>query len=289
MEFPIIKGLNRSLKSEDILTFYNKSSKQQNDEFNKIRECIIANVRVIPNFSIDEEYIEKWSYVYLITFQLLEDLSNSDNFEIVQKAGRKYNNDFELTANGSTYLIEFKTNSIPQIASIYCNNSLFCNLDYPRYFYDNYLKDIVGNNVQMIQVEAYMKDINKTKPELTDNPDFFRYLKELAGNHPAINLSIKSFLEANSMKLNLEEISHYLEENLTKKTFVLYNSNHQEYTVLDQMFPKDVKLLKIEPTILNSNTIIVYSETYEFKFLLRWKNHKGCLGPAWQISICRWI
>ena len=62
----------------------------------------------------------------------------------------------------------------------------------------------------MIQEDAYMKDINKTKQELTDNPDFFRYLKEHVGNHPAINLSIKSFLDANYMKLNLEEISHYL-------------------------------------------------------------------------------
>ncbi len=80
-----------------------------------------------------------------------------------------------------------------------------------------------------------------------------------------------------------------MEDILTKKTFVLYDSKHQEYTVLDQMYPKDVKLLKIEYTILNSNTIIVYSETYQFKFLLRWKNHKGCLGPAWQISINGWI
>jgi hypothetical protein len=72
-------------------TFFNKSSKQQNDEFNKIRECIIVNVRLIHNLPFDEKYIENWSYIFMITVQLLEDLSNSDNFSIVQKAGRKYN------------------------------------------------------------------------------------------------------------------------------------------------------------------------------------------------------
>jgi hypothetical protein len=46
----------------------------------------------------------------------------------------------------------------------------------------------------------------------------------------------------------------------------------------------DVELLKIEPNIFNDNTVIIYSKTIKFKFLLRWKNHKGCLGPAWQVS-----
>ena len=246
-------------------------------------------MRIIPDLPIDDEYIENWSYIYLITFQLLEDISNSDDFEIAQKAGRKYNNDFELRANGNIYFIEFKTNSIPQVVSVYCNNSVFSSLDYPRYFYENFLKEIVGNNVQMIRLDAYLKDITKTKPELTDNPEFFRYLKENVGNHPAINQSIKEFLEENHMKFNLEEISDYLEHNLTKKTFILYDSNKQEYKRLEQIHPKDVKLLKIDSTIFNSNTINAYSETYIFKFLLRWKNHKGCLGPAWQISISGWI
>ena len=37
--------------------------------------------------------------------------------------------------------------------------------------------------------------------------------------------------------------------------------------------------------INNSNTIIVESDKYKFKLLLRWRNHKGILNPAWQISV----
>jgi hypothetical protein len=36
--------------------------------------------------------------------------------------------------------------------------------------------------------------------------------------------------------------------------------------------------------VINKNTIIVQSDLNYFKLLLRWKNHKGVLFPAWQIS-----
>ena len=128
MLFPIIKGLERELVSNDILTFYNKSTRAENDEYNKIRECIIANVRDIPNFPIDDIYIEEWSYIYTLTINLLEEISESSDFSIRQKAGRKNNNDFELLCNNNKILLEFKSNNIPQIASIYCNNYILFDL-----------------------------------------------------------------------------------------------------------------------------------------------------------------
>lgn len=285
MSFPIIKGLDRELTSEDILTFYKKSTKTTNDEFNKIRECIISNVCSFPEFPIDDDYIEQWSYIYILTHNLLEDIAGTSDFEITQKAGRKFNNDFELLANGRQYLLEFKSNNIPQVASIYTNNKMVKDLDYAGYFYENYLGGIVGDCVDMIGRDDYLRDINKTKPEQTEHPDFFKFLKENAGKHVAINESIKTFLEANYMKFDLRVLSDYFLQNLTKKIFILYDCSKLEYTVLDTIQPDDVKLLRIDSTILNGNTVIMYSCSYKFKFLLRWKNHKGCLGPAWQISM----
>ena len=52
----------------------------------------------------------------------------------------------------------------------------------------------------MNNVVAYMKDINETKSELTDNPDFFRYLNEYVGNHPAIKLNLEDNLTKNSIR-----------------------------------------------------------------------------------------
>ena len=37
--------------------------------------------------------------------------------------------------------------------------------------------------------------------------------------------------------------------------------------------------------IKNNNTILVKSENYMYELLLRWRNHKGILNPAWQIKV----
>ena len=291
MLFPFIKGTHIRLQSSDILTFSNISIKAKNDEYNKIRECIIANIADIPDFPIEDIYIEQWSIIYILTMNLLEEICGTTNFSIIQKAGRKNNNDFELISNNDTnlktnmtYLLEFKSNHIPQIVSIYCNNKIVSNLDYPGYFYDNYLIHILRDKIPIISRDEYIRDIYKTKPSLTENEYFFQYLKDNIGNLSIINESITLFLEKNYMKFNLDIISNYLDNNLTNKIIVMWNCNKMEYSLLKKISSNDVKLLKIEPNIFNNNTVIIYSKTIKFKFLLRWKNHKGCLGPAWQVS-----
>jgi hypothetical protein len=37
--------------------------------------------------------------------------------------------------------------------------------------------------------------------------------------------------------------------------------------------------------VRNGNTIMLGTATHTLKLLLRWKNHKGILYPAWQISL----
>ena len=39
--------------------------------------------------------------------------------------------------------------------------------------------------------------------------------------------------------------------------------------------------------IKNENTLIIGTETTTYGLLLRWRNHKGILNPAWQISMKR--
>lgn len=282
MDFPKIKGLDRYLRSDDIVAFYKKSEKAKNDEYNKIRECIIGNIRNIPNFPIVDEYLEQWEEIYLITIDLLESICNSNDFIIEQKGGRTNNYDFKLVAGSNTFLIELKTNNIPQIASIYCNNPIVNELDYPNYFYDNYLdKLIVG--VPMIGKEDYIKNLYKTKPEDTDFPEFFGYLK-LNCNDALVKKSIKDFLENNRYKLNLSKITDYLIKNHLHKKIIIYNTTLRVYDELDDFDDDNLQCISISDKIMNDNTIIIKTKTFNFKFLLRWKNHKGCLGPAWQVS-----
>ena len=47
---------------------------------------------------------------------------------------------------------------------------------------------------------------------------------------------------------------------------------------------EDLKINKFNK-INKNNTIEVISDKYKFNLLLRWRNHKGILNPAWQISL----
>ena len=46
--------------------------------------------------------------------------------------------------------------------------------------------------------------------------------------------------------------------------------------------------MKPEVRVSYSGNTLIFpcaKEDYEIHWLLRWKNHKGCAGPAWQISL----
>lgn len=47
------------------------------------------------------------------------------------------------------------------------------------------------------------------------------------------------------------------------------------------------KYMSLDNLVINHthNTIILTTPEVIFKLLLRWKNYKGCSGPAWQIGI----
>ena len=51
-----------------------------------------------------------------------------------------------------------------------------------------------------------------------------------------------------------------------------------------QTIKDDYKTLKVVD-VKNQNTIVVNSNKFSYHILLRWKNKKGVLYPAWQISI----
>jgi hypothetical protein len=291
-DFPYIQCLGRHIEQNDIDVFYNKSKKSENDLFNKIRESIIVNYQDIPRWPIHSENKEKWSDIYTNIGIVIDELLDNNEYkkiEIIHKAGRGNNHDFLLIAdlvNGKRIerIIEFKCNSIPQISSIYCSNQLFSAMSYIDYFYDNWLTKIVGKSHILPERSIYIKDITKTKPEQTKSVDFFRWLKENP-NNKLVNESIRQFLVSYKDKLDLASLSNYFLDTQKEKTFIVWNTTTREFTIKPGFTNDDLTLLRVDNTILNNNTLVVYSKNFRFKFLLRWKNHKGCLGPAWQISV----
>ena len=66
------------------------------------------------------------------------------------------------------------------------------------------------------------------------------------------------------------------------KVFLFINEGNVYTEIIDEKIEITEKM-----KIKNNNTIVFDStkENYSVEWLLRWKNHKGCSGPAWQISL----
>ena len=289
----------KSLFQKDIELFDSKNklnTKDNNDKNNKIREQIIY--AVINNYIPDEWYKDKnWSNFKKVLMTYVSEFENFyKNVNCIIKGGRKNNSDFIFTYtleddSVKYHIVEFKFNTIsavkcPQILSLASNE---CN--YAELFYDKYLPKIThlyGINHLLPDKETYMKYIyqnNCNKLEifqyLYDNENKYRRAKD-----SIVNKSIHDFL------LSEPEISYeYFENKLrnqSEKNFLCY-CNGAIYR--DKIKPKELQITshRLKSRIKGYyNTIILYTQTNtELHMLLRWKNHKGVLFPAWQIKLYR--
>jgi hypothetical protein len=67
----------------------------------------------------------------------------------------------------------------------------------------------------------------------------------------------------------------------TQKVFVMWKS--EKFTTDRIYIGRQLEYKGVK----NNNTIVVedVEQVQEYHLLLRWKNHKGVLNPAWQISL----
>ena len=156
------------------------SEKSHNDDFNLQRELAIAS---IINGDVPESYYNKspmWRKMRLEVYKFFKNLMKktfpNEQIDIVtleceHKAGRKNNNDLEVTVN-KTYIfrIEFKfnatsVNGCPQFVSPY-KPSNYLNKNFEEWFYDNCLQKIADHgNFQMPDKTEYISTINNSKVE----------------------------------------------------------------------------------------------------------------------------
>ena len=133
----------------------------------------------------------------------------------------------------------------------------------------------------------YMKNIYKDKvpnpffiqlKNGEENPEFKKIKNELTTK------SIDDFL-TNHLKLEFNLLETKIKESQDNKIYMLWD---KETFNKSELFSSEI-IPKIE--IKNNgtkgaNTIIVKAfNDSEYHLLLRWKNHRGILYPAWQISV----
>jgi hypothetical protein len=285
----------------DIGHFMNPTNdRASNDKVNKVRECIIENLfQLFPLYCSHAVYGDSWTkfqQMFMESVHIIYD-KPFHHVEILKMAGRKFNYDFKFLykTEANELLeekhIEFKHGAksirqLPQFLSLNIKNDVMP-ISYAEYYYANWIDKYIECDEGITEAKPdaaiYKKMI--TGIEYKVHPFFQQlYDREIENKerkNAVVNESIKQFLETYGQHINLDALTAKLESSQGNKTFLLWDTTHFH---IESMNLDETSIQSFEG-ILNNNTILVRSHTLVYKLLLRWRNHKGILNPAWQISI----
>ena len=190
--------------------------------------------------------------------------------------------------------IEFKNgctsiDSLPQFLSQPAKHEFMPCEKYTEFFYDNYLDEYLSKDTGIIAQkpakEEYSSMVYTTNYDR--HPMFAQMYARDATNkqekNAVVNASIKAYLEKYGTTINLESLSSLFKSTQPNKQYALWSNGKFYY---DTIAETDMSNLQFR-SIKNFHTIVVRSSSCEFHLLLRWRNHKGVLMPAWQISMKR--
>lgn len=238
------------------------------------------------------------------------------------KGGRVFNYDADITflhsETGATVAkrkAEFKYNAtrineLAQFLSLQARDKLFATSTptYDEFYYTNYLSKYIAidtgrnpndtNDIQLAlaelsipipPLEEYLKMVTKVD---TEGLPFFAQLKERESlffkkeKSALVNESITQYLTLFGSHIDVNAFTAKLIADETDKHYILWKSGQFHHDEITQEEMSDIKFHSIK----NGNTIVLQSAakpSTTFHLLLRWRNHKGILNPAWQISLKR--
>lgn len=298
---------NNTLLYYNSINTFNKTSKHNNDLYNKIRENVIGailNNKVPSNYydySLRWNSMKKNLHEYICL--LIKNVSNNkdivvNSIQCIHKGGRGANNDFDIIINDCLLCpVEFKFNAMcvldcPQFVSL-GKPSLYLDNEFESWFYDNYLSQIVNyyktNNdindntqpiLQLPDKDTYVKTIGN------NNVDCMKTFKELYKSDPCFykfckmidKKAIKEFILLSNLNISL--LSEKLSKSQSNKHYMCYKNNVFYYDTLNPDLYSISDVCKKEPTNFICNT----KSGYQLEVKLRFKNGCGLLFPSFQIK-----
>jgi hypothetical protein len=308
---------DNDIQCDDIDLFLTASTgRDRNDVNNKKREKILQLLPHIydKNYSFADD--DRWKTVQSKFMETMKNIINIefDALEMNQKAGRGHNFDFQADYYKNNNVVfsiaelEFKNGSdtvtarVPQHLSLQTNSQygIFASktLHYHEYFYYETLPKLVSlykkHNIDLPTVpsfEEYMKLVKNT------NQNCHEFFKALRNNEDKL-LNEKSCLvdeSINDYLLNVSEetidfelIQQKLLESQGNKTYLLWNGKnftidhiHKDELILN----RKVEMKKNKKDLISTIVFHTKHPNKSWEFLLRWRNHKGILNPAWQIKL----
>ena len=218
------------------------------------------------------------------------------SFKINIKGGRKYHYDADLEyyMNDellSTVKIEFKyggttINDLPQFLSLQAKYELFPKT-YDEFYYEHYMDSYINCDESITEPKPPLNEYKKlvTKLNYSVSP-FFQQLKERENYFKKekvsiVNKSITDYLSQYGHTINLENIYEKIKSSQSDKIYLLWSNNTFHYDKLQYTNVMDFEYHGIK----NGNILQIKSNNIIYQMLLRWRNHKGILNPAWQISM----
>jgi hypothetical protein len=295
---------SKQMCAHDILVFFKKSTRAENDIVNKLRESILIDVINRPSL-IDTfkstSYYNQWNMVQTNFRDILTTSIPISHTCVVKKmAGRSHNYDFLIqyyneanVTHTKKVKCEFKYGtsifSYPQMASIYIKNNTFNMVksgpSYIEYWYTHYLDDFISElNVTKPPFDEYLKTINSTTYKTDLQNALYTIYKSSDTRlqrrlHRIVDRSITAYLQQLTChSLHFKDIEKLIQLQMDK-LFVFCENGHFRAERL-------CNITTTSSTIrFSHNSIVIDVGTFVISALLRWKNYKGCAGPAWQIGI----
>ena len=280
----------------DITTFFTTSTRGGNDAANKTREGILKIVsNPPPEYLQDPVYGPQWAKVQKEWNTALDSIAGVPftRFEVNMKGGRCSNYDADIHYYNDTKLVsskkvEFKyggttIQELPQFISLQAKFNLFP-VTYDTYYYEHYLDAYIscdeGITEPKTSLTTYLKLVTKTA---SPSP-FFAQLKLRETTlkeekNKIVNSSITAYLTTYGPTIDISAFYDKIKATQTDKIYLLWSDKFY----IDTLTVEDMEFYSIK----NGNTLQVRSGNTIYNMLLRWRNHKGILNPAWQIGMKR--
>ena len=299
----VTKEITRPVIASDITFFSAKACRATNDAMNKNRERVLE-CSLNPEFTTDPEYGESWKRLSEVFNNFLKKLCDKPYTAISmkRKGGRGCHYDADIIYSDesgntvATEKLEFKygastIDNIPQFLSLQAHNqTVITGPSYDGYYYDNFIDKYIGTDDGITEEkpprEQYLTLVRGTT---YDVHPFFAQIKarentNKAAKNKVVNDSIKAYLESHIHLVNIPSLIAKFRESQNGKHFALWFNSAFHYDRITDAEMSDLQ----DPVIRCNNTIVLRAgNVCIYKLLLRWRNHKGILNPAWQISMKR--
>ncbi len=288
----------------DIDAFFTTSTRNLNDATNKVREKVLKVICQPPQAYLEHEtYGQSWRTVHQAWNDALRRIATETGiFEYTStridvRGGRGFNYDADVTYfseyETSNRKIEFKNGGtnigdLPQFLSLQAKIQLF-EETYDSFWYEKYLDKYLACDAEITEPkperELYLKKVTSTVYAITP---FFAQLKSRElffqkEKNEVVNASIADYLTTYGHTINREAFSEKVKATQTDKIYLLWSNGTFH---IDKVREQEMTEMTFH-SIKNGNILELKSGRTIYGLLLRWRNHKGILNPAWQISMKR--